>query len=170
MCCQKLVADISPDLDKTIPLHHNNNAAITLVYSDNYHACMKHMSIHYNFIHEAITKLALSLHHRPTEDMTADILTKPLPSWKTSIHAAGLGLHNRFPINDWATSSRVFGAFLLFLFCYSSLRPASSFFPQLGVFWCTHAEYLYDIILIVTVRLRHSHTCRAHYWASCLIV
>jgi hypothetical protein len=28
----------------------------------------------------------------PTEDMTVDALTKPLPTWKLQIHLLGLGL------------------------------------------------------------------------------
>ena len=37
---------------------------------------------------------ALHLVYCPTDDMTADILTKALPKWKATYHVASLGLRH----------------------------------------------------------------------------
>ena len=36
---------------------------------------------------------SINLIYCPTDDMTADILTKALPCWKVATHALGLGLY-----------------------------------------------------------------------------
>jgi len=51
---KKLLYDIAPDLDKCITLHCNNEAAIALIHSENYHMRTKHMNIHCKFIHKEV--------------------------------------------------------------------------------------------------------------------
>jgi hypothetical protein len=74
-------------------LHCDNQAAIKLAQDDNYHARTKHIDIRYHFIRDVVERKLIALEYCPTEDMTADILTKALPRWKVSQHALGLGLH-----------------------------------------------------------------------------
>jgi hypothetical protein len=74
-------------------LHCDNQAAIKLAQDDNYHARTKHIDIRYNFIRDVVKRRHIELQYCPTDDMTADILTKALPRWKVSQHALGLGLH-----------------------------------------------------------------------------
>jgi transposase InsO family protein len=70
----------------------DNQAAIKLAIDDNYHARTKHIDIRFHFIRQTITDGALTLIYCPTDDMTADILTKSLPKWKVSTHVCTLGL------------------------------------------------------------------------------
>jgi hypothetical protein len=70
----------------------DNQAAIKLAIDDNYHARTKHIDIRFHFIRQAITDDTLTLIYCPTDDMTADILTKSLPKWKVSTHVCTLGL------------------------------------------------------------------------------
>ena len=39
----------------------------------------KHIQIRYHFVREAVEEGIIVLEHRPSKEMTADILTKPLP-------------------------------------------------------------------------------------------
>src|SRR5260221_296069 len=75
------------------PLFCDNQAAIKLATDDNYHARKKHIDIRFHFIRQVITSGAIDMVYCPTDDMTADILTKALPRWKVMCHSLGLGLH-----------------------------------------------------------------------------
>jgi hypothetical protein len=55
---------------------------------------MKHIDIRYHFIRLVVQEGKISLIYCPTEDMTADTLTKPLPSIKAKHFASALGLHS----------------------------------------------------------------------------
>jgi hypothetical protein len=71
----------------------DNQAALTLATTDNYHARTKHIDIQYHFIRHVVQTGALSLIYCPTDDMVADILTKALLKWKINFHMTALGLH-----------------------------------------------------------------------------
>jgi transposase InsO family protein len=73
-------------------LYCDNQAALKLAQDDNYHARTKHIDIRYHFIRDVVQRGLIELQYCPTDDMTADILTKALPRWKVSQHALGLGL------------------------------------------------------------------------------
>ena len=53
---------------------------------------MKHIDIRYHYIRYVIKAGTLRLIYIPTNDQTADILTKALPSPKVKHFAAALGL------------------------------------------------------------------------------
>ena len=88
----RLIGELFPSLITQTTLHCNNQAALTLAVDDNYHARTKHIDICYHFICQCITRKAIDLVYCPTDDMTADILTKALPQWKVICHGLGLGL------------------------------------------------------------------------------
>jgi transposase InsO family protein len=90
---RRLTGDILPPTAEPMTLHCDNQAAIKLAQDDNYHARTKHIDIRYNFIRDVVKRGHIELQYCPTDDMTADILTKALPRWKVSQHALGLGLH-----------------------------------------------------------------------------
>jgi hypothetical protein len=54
----------------------------------------KHINIHYHFICQVIKSKDIIIVYCPTDNMTADILTKALPSWKVTYHTMGLGLQH----------------------------------------------------------------------------
>ena len=43
-----------------------------------YHACSKHIEVHYHFIREMVLAGKIDLHHVKAEDQVADIFTKSL--------------------------------------------------------------------------------------------
>ena len=80
-------------IDSATTLHCDNQSAIALTKNDQFHACTKHIDIHYHFIRYVIWNGSLHLEYCPTEDMTADMLTKALPSPQAKHFASALGLH-----------------------------------------------------------------------------
>ena len=73
-------------------LHCNNQSAIKLVTTDNYHAHTKHIDQCYHFICDLNKQDVIKLCYCPTEDMLANMLTKALPKWKVVAQSAALGL------------------------------------------------------------------------------
>jgi hypothetical protein len=53
---------------------------------------MKHINIHYHFIHYIIQNGSINLIYCPMDDMVADTLTKALPNLKAKHFAVALGL------------------------------------------------------------------------------
>ena len=74
-------------------LYCDNQSAVAMATNGNFHARTKHIDIHYHFIRYVIENGSLTLIYCPTDDMTADTLTKALPSPKAKHFAASLGLH-----------------------------------------------------------------------------
>ena len=47
-----------------------------------FHDKSKHIEIQYHFIHDMVQKGVIELQYIPTDDQTADVLTKPFPRVK----------------------------------------------------------------------------------------
>lgn len=90
---RNLIGEIFRPLGYPTTLHSDNQSAIALANSDGqFHARSKHIDIRYHFIKFSIQDGSIVLIFRPTEDMIADILTKPLPLIKHKYFTHGLGL------------------------------------------------------------------------------
>ena len=89
---RRLLGDLSASFPNATTLFCDNQAAVRLALTDNYHARTKHIDIRFHFIRDTIQRMEISLAYCPTDDMTADILTKALPRWKVVQHAVTLGL------------------------------------------------------------------------------
>jgi len=89
----RLTGDIFSSEPEPMTLYCDNQAMLKLAQDDNYHACMKHIDIHYHFICNVVERGLIELQYCPTNDMTVDILTKVLSHWKVTQHALRLGLH-----------------------------------------------------------------------------
>ena len=87
-----LIGEIFPRLITQTILHCNNQAALQLATADNYHVRTKHIDTRYHFIRQTVEDGSIILIYCPTDDMTANILTKALPHWKVTTHTLGLGL------------------------------------------------------------------------------
>jgi hypothetical protein len=75
-----LIRELFPNSLSPMTLFCDNQATLKLTIDNNYHACTKHINIHYHFIHQVIKSNDITIIYCPTDDMTADILTKALPS------------------------------------------------------------------------------------------
>ena len=89
---RRLTGELFPSLTTTTTLFCDNQAALKLMQDNNYHARTKHIDIRFHFICEVIANGTINMVYCPTDNMTADILTKALPHWKVRCHSLGLGL------------------------------------------------------------------------------
>jgi hypothetical protein len=90
---QRLIGELFDDVVITpLILYCDNQAAITLATTDNYHVQTKHIDIHFHFIRHSVKSGVFKLIYCPTDDMVVDILTKALPGWKVKGHTAVLRL------------------------------------------------------------------------------
>jgi len=79
-------------LDYPITLYCDNKSAIELVKNATFHSRTKHIAIRYHYIREAYNEGSIILDHRRTDDMPADIFTKPLIRIKLTKFARLVGL------------------------------------------------------------------------------
>ena len=80
-------------LSKPTLLRCDNQSAIKLVdNSDMFHARTKHIDIRYHFIRELVDDKKIRLEYCPTNEMAADLLTKPLPRARLAALSFTLGL------------------------------------------------------------------------------
>ena len=63
----------------SVPIYSDNQACITLSKDPISHKRTKHIDIRYHYIRELVTYGKVTVDYLPTEEMVADILTKPLP-------------------------------------------------------------------------------------------
>ena len=75
-----------------VRLYSDNKGAMDLTKNNAYHARTKHIDIRYHFIRYMISDKKIELSYCPTEEMTANILTKALPSMKCKHFASAMGL------------------------------------------------------------------------------
>nr|VWO99577.1 Uncharacterized protein [Ganoderma boninense] len=61
-----------------VRLYSDNKGAMDLAHNNAFHARTKHIAIRYHFIREAVERGDVVLGYRRTEDMPADIFTKPI--------------------------------------------------------------------------------------------
>ena len=89
---RRLIGDLVSHSDNSTTLLCDNQSAVHLAHSDNYHARTKHIDIRYHFIRDVIERGEIKLLYCPTDDMTVDIFTKALTHFKVFKHAHSLGL------------------------------------------------------------------------------
>ena len=64
---------------RPITMMEDNQGAIALAKNPIAHSRSKHIDIRFHFIREAQENGLIQIKYCPTEDMLADLLTKPLP-------------------------------------------------------------------------------------------
>ena len=92
MWLRTLFGKVFGNIGQTTTIFGDNKSAIALMHSRNYHACTKHIDIHYHFIRYIINASSIKLIYCPTNKQTVDMLTKALPSTKAKHFTAAMGL------------------------------------------------------------------------------
>jgi len=87
------LTELTQPLIQLTTLFGENQSAIALANYNQFHAHTKHIDVHYHFICETIKNGAIKLIYCPTNDMVADMFTKPLPHEKLQTLHLILGLH-----------------------------------------------------------------------------
>lgn len=66
--------------NQAVPMHSDNQACIALSQDPVGHRRTKHIDVRYHYIRELVSYRKATVEYLPSEDMIADILTKPLPA------------------------------------------------------------------------------------------
>ena len=77
---------------RPLMLLSDNQSAIDMTKSKTVSSHVKHIDIRYHFICDHVAEGTISVKWIPTDDMTADIFTKPLPLPLHLCHSSSLGL------------------------------------------------------------------------------
>lgn len=77
----------------------DNQAAIAMARNPVHHGRQKHIEVQFHFVRDEIERGNLIIDYCQTEEMAADLLTKPLPRPAFRANLRLLGLTSRL---DWA--------------------------------------------------------------------
>ena len=72
----------------------DNQSAIQVAKNPEHHGRMKHMDLRYHWLRDEVEKGTLSVKYIPTDQMAADLLTKPLHKPKVLEACTQLGLQS----------------------------------------------------------------------------
>ena len=76
---RRLLTDLGKPLEEPIVINEDNQGAITMAKNPVGHARTKHIDKRYHFVREGVQNGTIILKYVATDEMIADILTKPLP-------------------------------------------------------------------------------------------
>ncbi|XP_071053569.1 uncharacterized protein [Onthophagus taurus] len=76
---KKFLLDLQFNSKKPIVLYNDNQSCQKLAKNNVYHSTTKHIDIKYHFIRKVLEDNVINLKYCQTEEMIADVLTKPLP-------------------------------------------------------------------------------------------
>lgn len=91
---RRLLSDLGMEATSTVILE-DNQGAIAIAKNPVNHSRTKHIDIRYHYIRECVQNGQIELQYCPTNDMKADILTKPLTKQKFEYLRGEIGL---FPV------------------------------------------------------------------------
>ncbi|KAJ2911393.1 hypothetical protein MD484_g9022, partial [Candolleomyces efflorescens] len=89
---QTLLSEIGSPVNGPSPMMVDNQSTLRVLHNPEHHGRMKHIDIKYHWICDTIKKGEIEVHFCPTQEMVADILTKPLPHSAVEKHRTALGL------------------------------------------------------------------------------
>ena len=75
---RRLLFDVGCDVDSPTVIYEDNHGAIELSKNPKFHNRTKHIDINHHFIRERVLSKEILVNYCPTDNMTADIMTKGL--------------------------------------------------------------------------------------------
>ena len=78
-CCysmRQLISEVKAEHPRSIMIHEDNQSAISMTRNPQFHVRSKHLSIKYHFVQNHVSEGSICLKYYPSEEMTADFLTK----------------------------------------------------------------------------------------------
>ena len=83
---RRLLSDIKATPGTPTIINEDNQGTIAIAGNPVSHSRTKHIDIKYHYVHEALSNGVIDLAYCPTEQMTADILTKPISCDRFETH------------------------------------------------------------------------------------
>lgn len=80
--------------DQALTVYEDNQGAIALAKNPEFHKRTKHIDIRYHFVREKVEDGQVCLQYCPTQDMLADIMTKPIPTVQFDVLRTKLGVQD----------------------------------------------------------------------------
>ena len=89
---RRLLADVGEPPEGPSEIYEDNQGAVSMAKNPVGHARTKHIDIRYHFVREGVQDGAIALKYIATDEMIADILTKPLPKHRFQKLVTELGM------------------------------------------------------------------------------
>jgi hypothetical protein len=89
---RRLLIELGLDLDSPTVLHVDNQSAIAIVCNPKFHDCTKHIEVQHHFLRHKVEGEEICLEYTPTDEQTADVLTKGLVCDKHERFSKAMGL------------------------------------------------------------------------------
>jgi len=89
---QRLLGEIEGKTRGAVAIHVDNLGCIAMAKNPEGHERSKHIDIQAHFVRQHVSNRRVELNYCPTEEMVADIMTKPLPKGKHTWCVKHLGL------------------------------------------------------------------------------
>jgi hypothetical protein len=89
---RRLLIELGLDLDSPTVLHVDNQSAIAIVHNPEFHDRTKHIEVRHHFLRHKVEGEEIRLEYTPTDEQTADVLTKGLVCDKHKHFSKAMGL------------------------------------------------------------------------------
>ncbi|XP_062557906.1 uncharacterized protein LOC134222764 [Armigeres subalbatus] len=89
----KLMRELGEDIQQPAIIHEDNQSCISMLSTEGDNRRTKHIDTKYNFVRDLVKTGVLKVKYCPTEEMLADMLTKPLGRVKLHKMREQIGLH-----------------------------------------------------------------------------
>ena len=76
---RQLLHELGATDDKPTVIYEDNQAAIAIANNEQYHGRLKHIDVRVHFVRQQVQLGRVTVEFCPTQNMVADIMTKPLP-------------------------------------------------------------------------------------------
>ncbi|MCO5605161.1 hypothetical protein L7F22_059341 [Adiantum nelumboides] len=86
------MADLGVGQDIANTIYIDSQSALAVVRNPIFHACTKHIEVHYHYVRERLSTGEISLAYVPTQDNLANLFTKALSCEKPEAFRKALGL------------------------------------------------------------------------------
>ena len=89
---RNLYNELGFEITEPTLIYGDNQSALAIASNPQYHKRTKHFNIKHHYIREKVNDQLIVTEYCPTAEMTANILTKPLPKPKFNQHKVELGV------------------------------------------------------------------------------
>jgi hypothetical protein len=91
---RNLLGQLGFTQDQPTIIYRDNQGALALTENPEYHARTKHIDVSAHCVRELVEDQVVKLDYRPTDEMLADCLTKPLKVAQHHANVKGIGIQN----------------------------------------------------------------------------